>query len=625
MPNINRRFFLTSVAKFVGSGVLLGGCSVTPKSYGNTKVSFSEGVASGDPLSDRVILWTRLTPQLKGENKARLTFDEVTWQIAKDQDFGNIVNQGVTSTSSDNDFCAKVDAQGLESGTKYFYRFLHGDDISPIGRTKTLPETDAKEARFAVVSCSNYGHGYFHVYGEIARRDDLDFVLHLGDYIYEYQDDVYSDPDLIANDRLIEPKHEILSLDDYRARYRCYRNDTNLQAVHASLPFIAVWDDHEIANDAWIEGAEGHQQDEGDWAKRKMNALKAYREYMPIRDPEQGSDPLRIYRRFDIGDLASLIMLDTRLIGREEPVNYRHDIIDKTVSFDVSDSANPTLIEDSHYAANLAHKEIKTFKLPFDFSTEPPTPITDWARLNSIDPGALPKSLKYLPDANRTKLEKLEDPNRDLLGKDQESWLNEQLIDSKNSGHTWQIIGQQILTGQVCMPNIADIAAPRDEGHKAFMDAVIMLGKLDLPLNMDAWDGYNVAKQRVLNSYKNNANNVISLAGDTHNAWAFELTPDNENTPVAVEFGTPSISSPGLESYLPTTDNKTAANRMIERNQELVFHDNEQRGWLEVRLERTQAQSRFHFISSVKTQKYKMHKGPTFTVKAGTNKLVSST
>ncbi len=541
MSKLNRRFFLTSIAKMIGGGTLLSACSSLPKQPNNQlKIEFNESVASGDPLSDRVILWTRLTPTLIGQDKTNVALYGVRWQISLDPEFASIANQGVTSTNSANDFCVKVDASGLESATQYYYRFVYGNYISPVGRTKTLPQGNTKEAKFAVVSCSNYGHGYFHVYHEIAQRTDLDFVLHLGDYIYEYRDDVYTDPKLVATDRQLAPKHETLSLEDYRKRYRCYRGDKDLQAVHANLPFIAVWDDHEIANDAWIEGAEGHQINEGDWHQRKQNAMRVYREYMPIRDPMAGADSLRIYRQFDIGNLASLIMLDTRLIGREEPLSYRTSEVTKS---------------------------------------------------------------------------DLDDPSRNLLGQTQERWLNDRLVQSKNMGQTWQVIGQQLLTGRVCLPDISDIAVTKDQSQQELVEALTELGKQNMPLNLDAWDGYNASKQRLLNSYSRNATNVISLAGDTHNSWAFELTPENSEAPVAVEFATPSVSSPGMESWLPTTNNPEAAKRMVARNPELVYHDNEQRGWLEIRLTEKKAHSQFHFVSNVKTHEYRNITGPTFTVK----------
>lgn len=551
MSQSTRRFFLTTIAKSIASGSLLSACSsVSYTASQSIDVAFHEGVASGDPLADRIIIWTRLTPLLRGENKSLVTISNIVWQVALDSGFRSISKQGTASTSEANDFCLKVDVSGLQANTKYYYRFMVGDTASPVGRSKTLPVSQTDEARFAVVSCSNYGHGYFHAYADIATRDDLDFVLHLGDYIYEYQDDVYTDPELVATTRALEPKHEILSLDDYRARYRCYRNDKDLQAVHANHPFIVVWDDHELANDAWIEGAQGHQSSEGNWDARKRNALKAYREYMPIRDPEQGADSLQIYRQFDIGNLASLIMLDTRLIGREEPLNHRKGKIDQA---------------------------------------------------------------------------QLQDPERDLLGKSQEAWLNQKLEASKAAGHSWQIIGQQLLTGRVTMPDVSDLIAPKDQSQETFMKNIIEIGEQGIPMNMDAWDGYNAAKQRILQSYKIAGTNVISLAGDTHNSWAFELTPDAEDQPVAVEFGTPSVSSPGMESWFPTADHQKAAQRMVQKNRELVYHDNAQRGWLEVRLTRLQATSQFHFVDNVKSTTYSMLKGPIFGVNTGEHRVLAKT
>jgi alkaline phosphatase D len=267
---------------------------------------FRHGVASGDPLPDAVILWTRVT--LEGATSV-----SVEWEMATDPGFSTIVATGVETTDESRDYTVKVDATGLEPATTYYYRFrLAGtSEVSPIGRTRTAPAVDAAvdRLRFAVCSCASYAHGYFHGYRNIARRADLDGVIHLGDYIYEYASNRY------GNLRPYEPPHECVTLADYRRRYAWYREDPDVREVHRQHPFLCVWDDHESANNAWMDGAENHDPaTEGDWAERKRAAQQAYSEWMPIR----ASSPARIWRRLRFGTLAEIVLLDTRLEGRTE-------------------------------------------------------------------------------------------------------------------------------------------------------------------------------------------------------------------------------------------------------------------------------------------------------------------
>ncbi|MEM8660318.1 MAG: alkaline phosphatase D family protein, partial [Pseudomonadota bacterium] len=236
----------SSLVPLLGSNLI--GCSGSNNSNGSNSIAaaFDHGVASGDPLSDRVILWTRLTPETEGEVN-------VEWEIATDEAFDNVVGSGGGTTSSNVDYTVKVDAEGLDPQTTYYYRFTSGDTVSPVGKTRTAALGSLASARFAVISCSNYPAGYFNVYREVAAQE-LDAVLHLGDYIYEYDVDGYASGRAAELGRLSDPENEIFTLQDYRTRYAQYRSDTDLQTCHAAHPFIVVWDDHEIANDAWREG-----------------------------------------------------------------------------------------------------------------------------------------------------------------------------------------------------------------------------------------------------------------------------------------------------------------------------------------------------------------------------------
>lgn len=269
---------------------------------------FYHGVASGDPLSDRVIIWTRVTPETTIQPGETIN---VNWRVASDVQMTNIVASGTTSTSDARDFTVKVDVTGLSPKTCYYYDFSYDNKTSLIGRTKTTPSGDADSVRLAVVSCSDYENGYFNAYASIVQRNDVDAVLHLGDYLYEY------DAAAGVDGRLAEPANEIITLSDYRTRYSHYRLDKDLRNVHQQYAFIAVWDDHETANNAWRDGAENHTEGaEGEWSVRKASGKQAYFEWMPIR--EDAADAHKLYRKIQYGDLIDLYMLDTRLERDEQ-------------------------------------------------------------------------------------------------------------------------------------------------------------------------------------------------------------------------------------------------------------------------------------------------------------------
>lgn len=268
---------------------------------------FYHGVASGDPLSDRIILWTRVTTQNATET--------VDWQIATDTTFGTLVNSGTVTTDASVDYTVKVDATGLQPGTWYYYRFRNNGVYSIVGRTKSAPVGDVDSLRFAIVACSNYQAGFFNAYKDITLRNDVDAVVHLGDYYYEYEAGGYG----YINDtsRLHEPDHEITSLADYRQRNSQYKLDPDLRYCHQMFPFITIWDDHETANNSWYGGAENHQPaTEGDWFARKAVAKQAYFEWIPIRELAPGNDTI-IHRKLPWSNLMDFIMLDTRYEGRD--------------------------------------------------------------------------------------------------------------------------------------------------------------------------------------------------------------------------------------------------------------------------------------------------------------------
>ncbi len=271
---------------------------------------FYHGVASGDPLTDRVIIWTRVTPD--SNFTGNIT---VNWKMATDTLLSNVVQQGSFVTNEDKDFTVKVDVTGLQPNTWYYYEFETNGRKSLIGRTRTAPSGSVDSLRFAIVSCSSWQDGYFNVYGCIESRNDIDAVIHLGDYIYEYDSASFSN-----GTRIHEPTHEILTLADYRIRHSQYKLDPQLRKLHQQFPFITVWDDHETANDSYRDGAQNHTPStEGDWFIRKNNGVRAYKEWMPIREPDP-NDTIRIWRQFTWGNLMNLMMIDTRLYDRDVQV-----------------------------------------------------------------------------------------------------------------------------------------------------------------------------------------------------------------------------------------------------------------------------------------------------------------
>jgi alkaline phosphatase D len=312
--NISRRDFLVTTAAAGVSGLVRLEGQQTP----TARKVFRHGVASGDPLGDRVILWTRVTAPPNA-------VPEVSWAVARDAAFRRIVARGTTPTAASRDFTVKIDAGGLDPATTYFYRFQALGERSPTGRTRTLPVSNAQRVRLALASCANYPYGYFNVYRNIAARADLDAVLHLGDYLYEYANGQYGDGTSLG--RVPNPDRELVGFEDYRLRHAQYKSDPDLQEVHRQHPFVVVWDDHEFANNAWQDGAGNHNPDrgEGEWGPRRAAAVRAFFVWLPIREDRATRQP-RIYRSFAFGDLADLVMLDTRLVGRDEQAVKRDSI-----------------------------------------------------------------------------------------------------------------------------------------------------------------------------------------------------------------------------------------------------------------------------------------------------------
>ncbi len=289
---------------------VLGTSAPTAASAAPGRPAFSHGVASGDPLPTAVLLWTRVTPTsaaTPGSGTGPVV--SVEWEVATDDRFRQIARRGTVRTGPDRDHTVKADATGLTPARTYWYRFRCQGVVSPVGRTRTAPADDAAvpRLRMAVVSCANLQAGWFGAYRSLAARTDLDLVLHLGDYLYEYAPGEYQARDVVV--RPHDPPREMVTLADHRRRHAQYKSDPDLQALHAVAPWVVTWDDHESANDAWSGGAENHTPGaEGQWTSRRAASQRAYAEWMPVRYEAGG----RLYRRLRCGRLANLSMLDLR-------------------------------------------------------------------------------------------------------------------------------------------------------------------------------------------------------------------------------------------------------------------------------------------------------------------------
>ncbi|MFF3123979.1 alkaline phosphatase D family protein [Streptomyces sp. NPDC057908] len=332
IPAPSRRTVVKAAAATVVAAPVLGAATTARAADGP---AFLHGVASGDPLPDGILLWTRVTPApdaVPGSGRGADT--AVRWEVAEDKEFARVVARGATVAKAASDHTVKADVRGLSPATAYWFRFSAGDGtgtFSPTGRTRTAPTAGAATpgVRFGVVSCANWESGFFSPYRHLAARADLDAVLHLGDYIYEYASGSYPDAKYVV--RPHEPKHEILTLADYRTRHGNYKTDTDLQALHATHPLIAIWDDHEFANDAWSGGAENHTPGtEGSWADRAAGAKQAYFEWMPVRASSEGA----VYRRLRFGNLADLHLLDLRTFRSQQSTigNGSVDDPDRTIT-----------------------------------------------------------------------------------------------------------------------------------------------------------------------------------------------------------------------------------------------------------------------------------------------------
>lgn len=512
-----------------------------------TLKNFNEGVASFDPSSSGVIIWTRYSKAAS----------EIIWELATDMAFSSIVRTGKITTEATRDNTIAIELTELEPDQKLYYRFINVLDnaLSLTGETITLP-VDATSVKIAVCSCSNWQAGLFNVYDAMASSD-ADIIVHLGDYFYEYGAGGYgSTSENAFLNRVHEPSDEILSLEDYRTRYRQYRSDNSLQSAHQKKPFVCVWDDHEIANDTYKNGAENHDEaTEGSFEVRKQNALQAYSEFLPFSRISEDDNSL-IYRTVNIGNLVNLILLDTRLAGRDKQLV-----------------------------------------------------ITDYFRATGFDGPAFQAALT--------------DPARSILGLQQRNWVLDQLASSTAK---WQVFGQQVLMGKMYVPielltafgtpgfisvltELVTIKLRMLNSDPTLMEEEIARVSTIIPYNLDAWDGYPVDREIIYGAL--NGKKIVTLAGDTHNAWQNTLKAEN-GTEVGVEFATSSVSSPGFEGFLGSTAPEVVQGfeqALLTLIDGLNYFDASRRGFMMVTFTQAEVASEWIFVDTILSDSYSTEVG----------------
>lgn len=522
--------------------------SVTGKNDGVVEAgAFAHGLASGDPFATSVVLWTRVTTKMEGDI-------DVLWKVARDAEFTDIIQTGTLTTNASRDYCVKAIANDLQPGQTYYYCFHAGDAVSDIGRTRTLPEGEIDQLRFAVVSCANWQHGYFNTYDAIAKRaadQPYDAMIHLGDYYYEYG--ALETPRLA--DRIHVPSHEIIGLDDYRKRHAQYRSDAALQAATAAMPLIAVWDDHETSNDSWQAGAQNHQaESEGNWDARKQAALRAYYEWMPVREPAVGRVRSDIYRNFRFGDLANLTCVETRLTARAEPI-----------------------IVESYIDEISAEGGADKFR----------------------------KDVLYNPD-------------REMFGKDQQDFIVNALSQSKQDGVAWRLLANQVIMGRLLTPDftpyIDEDAVKLIEADWPEVRDFLTLSKYNMPVYPDSWDGYPVAREKFYTALDAaGLNDMLVLTGDAHEFWVNDLTSE-AGQKLGLELVTSSVSSETLTAYLG--DGVAEHNLLLtQKNEDARYYNAQRSGFIDLTLTPKNASVVMLNVDTVLSREYTLSETARFTVR----------
>jgi alkaline phosphatase D len=552
MTRINRRHALalmtgtalTSACATPGEGVTQSETNESPD-----LAVFGHGVASGDPDASSVVIWTRITT-LAPEA-------DVTWSVYDDPELESLVATGAAKATDETDYTLKVVVDALQPGQTYYYRFEAEGARSRVGRTQTLPVGAVDQLGIALVSCSNYPFGFFNGYDAIARDPEIDFVLHTGDYIYEYGGpDGWGEETASVIGRPHDPPHEIITLADYRRRHAQYKSDSGSREMHAAHPLICCWDDHESANNPWTDGAQNHQPEtEGSWAERRAASVQAYYEWMPIREPMPGRTRVQFWRSYVFGDLATLITLETRHTARGKQVDY-----------------------------------------------------AEWA----------PK-LDTEEDYAVFRRDVLGDPDRHMISPTELEDISIALSESVAKGQPWRVIGNQIPMARMPVPDVVGLGvlpAPLEtslEAHKR----LAWLGEHGLPFYTDTWDGYPAAREVFYDLCKaNKATDLLVLTGDSHSFWANTLHDKNGES-MGVELGTAGITSPGdfVDSGFDAETAKALDQVFSDQLPEVTWTDNFHQGYVRVVLYPDSAKANYIAVNTVLSPIYSTRTIMAFEIK----------
>jgi alkaline phosphatase D len=547
----SRRALLAGMAGLAGALALP---AVVLGQEGETSTLFRHGVASGDPADTSVVLWTRVTAS--GEIA-------VEWELSDSLDFARIVRSGTVITGPERDHTVKLLADGLEPGGVWFYRFRAQGVTSPVGRARTLATGRLDRLGIALASCSNYAFGFFNAYDAIAADPDIDFVLHTGDYIYEYGAEGWGADIARKLGRVHEPAHEIVSLADYRTRHAQYKTDAGSRAMLAAHTLLCCWDDHESTNNPWSGGAQNHQPDtEGDWAARRAASIRAYFEWMPVREPEwlessRSKSRMQFWRSYSFGDLATLVTLETRHTARAKQIDY-----------------------------------------------------AEW----------YPK-IRTRADADRLRREEMGKPGRRMLAPEMEADFADSLSRSVKAGQPWRLIGNPMPIARTDIPDFVAMGMlPEPEiirkpdgsvDIKKTLDSqpgadIAWKGKWNLPFYEDTWDGYPWAREQLYAlSRKAGAGDLVFLTGDSHSFWANRLA-DDAGRPAGLEIGTSGVTSPGdfVERGFSPKEAAAIDKAFGEHIDEIVWTDNLHQGYVRVSLERDGGEADFIGVSTVRSPHY---------------------
>lgn len=503
---------------------------------------FTHGVASGEPGANSVMLWTRY---------AAASDSALTAELSETPDFAKIAGGGSVTAKGERDHTAKLVVDGLQPGRWYFYRFVAPDGTtSATGRTRTLPAGPTSAFTIALFSCSNLPFGWFNAYAHAAARGDIDLVAHVGDYLYEYPVGDYPLIRQTVPGRDIQPAHEIVALADYRLRYAAYRSDPDLQRLHQLFPMIAQWDDHEFANDAWKGGAENHNEGEGPWTDREAAAERAYREWMPVANTR--------WRDYQVGDLATIFLPETRVTGRDK-------------QFEVDE----IIAGGGDAAAKLKRFAETTYR----------------------------------------------DPARQMMGADQEKWLFDGFARSTKAGTRWQVCAQQVVMGSLFTPPETKdwFGGNQPDYVRRRVETGLLAAKAGLPFNLDAWDGYPAARSRLLAAAQRADADLVTLTGDTHNAWAFDLAEGGR--PAGIEIAGQSVTSPGYENYTHGISDPRRVSALRNASPELKWANTEDRGYVTVALTPERVTANWHFVETIRSHTPALKRTHSMAAKRGERKF----